>query len=264
MKVYIYPSKEHMAVAAADKAASVLKECIKAKGHAVFVAATGASQLAFLKALTARKDIAWERTIMFHLDEYIGLSENHPASFRHYLRTNLINKVRPGTVHLIQGDAPDPLEECLRLKMIVSQYQIDVAFVGIGENGHLAFNDPPADFEITEPYIVVELDYACRLQQVREGWFASLEEVPRKAITMSIKQILSSNVIIGIVPEARKGAAVKAALEGPLSPLCPASILRVHPNCHLFLDADSSNLLNIEQIKHDYEISLGGDPNEPK
>ncbi len=264
MNVYIYQSSTRMALAAADKAASVLKKCIKEKGKAVFVAATGTSQLAFLDALTARKDIPWPQTIMFHLDEYIGLNETHPASFRYYLRKNLIEKVCPGTVYLIQGDAPDPLEECYRLKRIISQYRIDVAFVGIGENGHLAFNDPPADFETTEPYIVVELDRACRLQQVREGWFSSLDDVPRRAITMSIKQILSSNVIIGVVPESRKAPAVKAALEGPLSPQCPASILQVHPDCHLFLDTDSSSLLDIEQLKCHYEVFLEGDAGEPE
>jgi glucosamine-6-phosphate deaminase len=259
MKIYIYSSEERMAAAAAEKAALALRSTVEAKGKAVFVAATGASQLQFLKALTSRKDIPWAKTIMFHLDEYIGLSDTHPASFRYYLRKHLVDIVHPGEVHFIRGDAEDPLAECRRLSQLITQYSVDVAFVGIGENCHLAFNDPPADFDTNQPFIVVNLDYACRFQQVREGWFSRIEDVPLKAITMSIKQILRASVIIGVVPEARKAQAVKNALEGPVSPHCPASILRTHGNCHLFLDKDSSSMLNIERLKYAYEVYLDGD-----
>jgi glucosamine-6-phosphate deaminase len=179
VEIQILETKERCGVAAADKAAELLKKAIAAKGGTCFIAATGASQFEFLKALTGESSIAWKRTTMFHLDEYIGLSGDHPASFRVYLRERLIDVVKPGEVHLIQGDTEDPYAECRRLSKLLSVERVDVAFVGIGENGHLAFNDPPADFETEEPYIVVQLNEACRKQQLGEGWFASLDEVPR-------------------------------------------------------------------------------------
>ena len=180
---------------------------------------------------------------MFHLDEYIGLPETHPASFRRYLKERLINKVHPGTVYLIQGDAKDPELECERLNKIISNMEVDVAFVGVGENGHLAFNDPPADFETEKPYIIVELDEVCRRQQLKEGWFKSLDEVPRRAISMSIKQIMKSKNIICIVPESRKAQAIKDCFEGEISPYHPASILRKHTNAFIFLDKDAAKFL---------------------
>ena len=232
---------------AAEQAARVLREAIAQKGVATFVAATGASQFEFLDFLTQRRDIDWSRTIMFHLDEYLGLPETHPASFRKYLQERLINKVYPGRVYLIQGDAPDPWSECRRLGALISRVEVDVAFVGIGENGHLAFNDPPADFTTADPYIVVELDEKCRNQQVKEGWFSSLEEVPQKAISMSIRQVMKAKNIICIVPEARKAEAVARALEGPISPECPASILRRHRSVYYYLDQESASLLTSER-----------------
>jgi len=244
MKINIFKSKEILGKTAAQKAAEILKEAINSKGEANFIAATGASQFEFLDHLTKMPSIDWSKTTMFHLDEYIGLPEDHPASFRRYLKERLINKVYPGRVFLIAGDAQNPEKECARLNGIISQYEIDVAFVGIGENGHLAFNDPPADFEIEAPYIIVELDAACRRQQLGEGWFQALEEVPRRAISMSVKQIMKSKNIICTVPDKRKAQAVKDCFAGEeISPQHPASILKKHDYCYIFLDEQSSMYL---------------------
>ena len=243
MRVQVLRSKGECGAAGADKAAEILRNAIAARGHANFIAATGASQFEFLKALTKQPGIDWKRTTMFHLDEYIGLPDDHPASFRRYLRERLIDRVHPGMVHFIQGDIQDPYAECGRLNGIISREQIDVAFVGIGENGHLAFNDPPADFETEDPYIVVELDEACRKQQWGEGWFPSIEEVPRRAISMSIQQIMKSQTILCTVPDKRKAKVMKQCLEGEVSPWHPAAILREHSNAYIYLDRDSASLL---------------------
>ena len=243
MEIQIFDTKERCGVAAADKAGEVLGKAIAAREHARFVAATGVSQFEFLKTLTGKGSIDWERTTMYHLDEYIGLSEDHPASFRRFLRERLIDSVHPGNVHLIQGDAEDPYAECRRLNALFPREGIDVAFLGIGENGHLAFNDPPADFATEEPYIVVELNEACRQQQLGEGWFATLEEVPRRAISMSIQQIMKARTIICTAPDKRKAEAVKQCLEGEISPDHPASILRRHPSVFMYLDRDSASML---------------------
>jgi len=180
---------------------------------------------------------------MFHLDEYIGLSITHPASFRKYLQERFISKVNLKNVYLINGEA-NPQQACEKLGELILQHPIDVALVGIGENGHLAFNDPRADFETEEPYIIVELDDACRQQQMNEGWFNSIDDVPQKAISMSIKQIMKSKNIICSVPDKRKAAAVKNCLENSVSNLCPASILQAHKNCIIYLDKDSASLLS--------------------
>lgn len=243
VKIEVLRTTEECGTTAATKAAEILKNAVAVKGHASFVAATGASQFEFLKALTKKTWIDWSKTTMYHLDEYIGLAADHPASFRRYLRERLIDHVHPGRVHLIQGDAEDPVAECARLNRIISGDTIDVAFVGIGENGHLAFNDPPADFNTEAPYIVVELDEASRRQQMGEGWFPSLEDVPKRAISMSIRQIMKSEAIVCTVPEKRKAQAVKQCLGGEVSPWCPASILREHSNVAIYLDRDSAFLL---------------------
>jgi len=241
MNINLFRTKEGMGMAAAQKAAEILKDAINKKGEAHFIAATGASQFEFLEQLIQLHSIDWSKTRMFHLDEYVGLPENHPASFRKYLKDRFISKTRPGQIYLIEGDAQDPKEECERLNRIISQKELDVAFVGIGENGHLAFNDPPADFETERPYIIVELDDACRKQQLGEGWFESLEDVPEKAISMSVKQIMKSKHIICTVPDKRKAQAVKDCFKGyKISPDCPASILKKHENCFIFLDEQSS------------------------
>lgn len=244
MLVKVFGTKREAAQAAAEEAAGILVSAIKKHGKAVFVAATGASQFEFLEALTSIKPIPWNKTVMFHLDEYIGLPEIHPASFRKYLKDRLVEKVRPGEVHFINGDAPDPVEECRRLNELIRDVDVHVAFVGIGENGHLAFNDPPANVDAEDPYIIVELADSCRQQQVGEGWFQRIEDVPQRAITMSIKQILKSQHIISVVPDKRKALAVKHALEGPISPHCPASYLRTHPSVYLFLDKEAASLLD--------------------
>jgi glucosamine-6-phosphate deaminase len=243
MQVSVLPTKMEMAEAAAAKAAELLRDAIARKGQAAFVAATGASQFEFLDCLTSAPDIDWSVTTMFHLDEYIGLSESHPASFRRYLRERLIERVNPGTVHLISGDAPDAQAECRRLNDLISEYEIDVSLVGIGENGHLAFNDPPADFDVKDPYIIVELDDECRRQQLGEGWFASLDEVPHRAVSMTVSQIMGSAAIVCTVPDERKAQAVHDCLTGEVTPIHPASILRCHDRCYLFLDAEAASLL---------------------
>jgi glucosamine-6-phosphate deaminase len=244
MQITVFSTTMEMAQAAAAKAADLLKDAIARQGYATFIAATGASQLEFLDALTSNPGIDWTRTTMFHLDEYIGLPETHPASFRRYLKERLISRVHPGSVYLIQGNAPDPQAECQRLNHLIAGRQVDVAFVGIGENGHLAFNDPPADFEVQSPYTVVELDEACRRQQMSEGWFGSLDKVPCRAISMSVKQIMRSLSIVCTVPDRRKSQAVYDCFTGEVTCLHPASILRQHNHAYVFLDADAASLLD--------------------
>ena len=243
MNIFKATNKRETSEAAAHAASTKLCKAITERGHASFIVATGASQFDFLDALTADKTIDWDNTTMFHLDEYIGIPETHPASFRKYLRERLVDIARPGTVHFLNGEADEPQAECERLNRIISQHQIDVAFVGIGENGHLAFNDPPADFETDDPYILVELDEPCRLQQVGEGWFTGLDEVPTQAISMSIRQIMKAQTIICTVPDERKAEAVRNCLHGEITPLHPASILQTHPDCSVFLDTGSASLL---------------------
>ncbi len=243
MEVRIFESRSELGLAAAERAAAVIAEAIAREGRARVIAATGASQFEFLAALTSTRGIAWPSVEMFHLDEYVGLSDTHPASFRLYLRERIVERVSPGAFHFLAGDAPDLQAECRRVGTLLQQTPIDVAFVGIGENGHLAFNDPPADFETEEPYLVVELDAACRRQQLGEGWFPSLDDVPRRAISMSIRQVLKARVILCVVPEARKARAVRDCLEGPVNPIHPASILQTHPHATVYLDRESAALL---------------------
>jgi len=249
MELKIFSSKKELGQAAANKAVEILHRAIETNGKATFIAATGASQFEFLDALTKNKSIDWSKTTMFHLDEYIGIPETHPASFRKYLKERLINKVHPGEVYLVNGSADDPEKECERLNKIISRYRVDVAFVGIGENGHLAFNDPPADFVTEKPYIVVNFDEKCRRQQLGEGWFKTFDDVPSRAISMSINQILKSENIICVVPDKRKAEAVKNCLEGKISSDVPASILRKHKNVYMYLDNDSASLLKKTTIK---------------
>lgn len=243
MRVEIYESKSEIADAAAVRAADIIRGAITERGEACVIAATGASQFEFLDGLTAKHDIEWQRVVFFHLDEYVGLPETHPASFRKYLRERIVERVHPAAFHFIEGDAPDPNAECRRLAGLISSRTVDAAFVGIGENGHLAFNDPPADFETEEPYIVVGLDEECRRQQVGEGWFASVEEVPSQAVSMSIREILRARNVICVVPDRRKAQAVRDCLELEVSPLRPASALRLHDAATVYLDTESASLL---------------------
>jgi glucosamine-6-phosphate deaminase len=249
MNIQVFDAKQELGSAAAQRAAAAIGEAIARAGEARVIAATGASQFEFLDALTATAGLDWGRVDMFHLDEYVGVSDRHPASFRLYLRERIVERVHPRSFEFLAGDVADPAAECRRVGMLIARAPIDVAFVGIGENGHLAFNDPPADFTTEEPYLVVELDQACRRQQLREGWFASLEDVPRRAISMSIRQILKAREILCIVPDARKAKAVSECLEGPVSPLHPSSILQSHPATTIYLDRDSAALLKREAGK---------------
>ena len=243
MNIFKANTKKETSEAAANAASAKLREAITINGHARFIVATGASQFDFLNTLTADTAIDWTKTTMFHLDEYIGISDSHPASFRKYLQERLVDIVQPATVHFLNGETDNPQSECDRLNEIISQHQIDVAFVGIGENGHLAFNDPPADFETEDPYIVVELDEACRLQQVGEGWFNGLDDVPTHAISMSICEIMKAKTIICTVPDERKAEAVQNCLQGEITPMHPASILQKHPDCTVYLDSGSASLI---------------------
>jgi len=243
MQIKTYADRLTMSQAAAEHAARAIRNAIEAHGRARIVAATGASQFDFLSALTVAEELDWRNVEMFHLDEYVGLPVDHPASFRKYLLERLINKTGITQYHLLEGehDAAKAADEVGRR---LAAAPIDVAFVGIGENGHLAFNDPPADFTTDRPYLIVTLDEACRRQQVGEGWFASVADVPAQAISMSVRQILKSREIIAVVPDARKAQAVKACVEGEITPTAPASILRTHAKITLYLDRDSAALLN--------------------
>ena len=243
MVIKIFDDKLALAKAAAERAAAALTKALEERKHARIIAATGASQFEFLEALTARRDIDWRNVEMFHLDEYIGLPADHPASFRKFLRERLIAKTGITQYHFLEVES-NPAGVAKEVGAEIGAAPIDVAFVGIGENGHLAFNDPPADFESEEPYLIVDLDEACRRQQVGEGWFADISQVPAQAISMSIRQILKAREILVIVPDARKAQAVKACFEGDITPLAPASILRRHPNAIVYLDRDSSALLS--------------------
>jgi glucosamine-6-phosphate deaminase len=243
MLLHIHPDRRAMSEAAARHAAASIGAAVRRNGKARIVVSTGASQLEFLAALTAVPDVPWPRVEMFHLDEYIGLPATHPASFRRYLREQLIDKVPIGTAHLLDID-DDPVEASRLTGQALLESPVDVAFVGIGENAHLAFNDPPADFDVTTPYIVVTMDEACRRQQVGEGWFGSVEDVPKTAVSMSIAQILKAREILVIVPDARKAEAVRATLESEIAPAVPASILRTHANVTVYLDEPAALLVD--------------------
>jgi glucosamine-6-phosphate deaminase len=242
VQIKTYVDREAMSRAAAGHAAHALRDAIGRQGDVRIIAATGASQLTFLERLTAAPGIDWTRVEMFHLDEYVGLPLEHPASFRKYLRERLIEKTGMTRYHLLDGEA-DAAAVADAAGREIAKAPIDVAFVGIGENGHLAFNDPPADFTTETPYIIVTLDDACRRQQAGEGWFASAADVPAEAISMSVRQILKARQILCVVPDARKAPAVKACVEGDISPMAPASILRTHANTTLYLDRESASLL---------------------
>jgi glucosamine-6-phosphate deaminase len=244
MNVEVFDTKSALGHAAAGDAAKIIQQAIAERNFAYLIAATGASQFEFLDALTVR-NIDWSKVVFFHLDEYVSLPETHPASFRKYLRERIIDRVHPREFHLIDGEATDAIEECRRVGNLISRHQIDAAFVGIGENGHIAFNDPPADFETEEPYIVVNLDERCRKQQVGEGWFAEVKEVPRRAISMSVQQIMKARNILCIVPDERKAEAVRMCVELEVSPLHPASMLQRHNNVTLYLDRQSSSRLAV-------------------
>ena len=242
MEINVSRTASELGKAAGVAAGKLIREAIKLNGNANIILATGTSQFETLRQLISEPDIDWGQVVMFHLDEYIGLPISHPASFRKYLVERFISKVPDlKAAHLINGEL-DPNAECKRLNNLIRQHPINVALVGIGENGHLAFNDPPADFDIEDPYIIVELDHDCRKQQFGEGWFKSIDDVPKQAISMSVKQILKSRSIICSVPDERKAIAVKNTLKSPITNLYPASILQSHVDCVIYLDKYSSAL----------------------
>lgn len=244
MDVKIMPDKVQMGKAAAAAGAVHIRRAIAERGAANIIVATGASQFEMLGALVQESGINWNRVTGFHLDEYVGLPISHPASFRGYLWQRFVSRLPLPLreFHFLDGEG-DPKTECGRVAEIIRQHPIDVAFVGIGENGHLAFNDPPADFDTENPYLVVQLDDACRRQQLGEGWFPTFDDVPQQAISMSVRQIMKSHAIICTVPDERKAEAVRNAVEGDVSPKVPASILQRHERCALYLDKPAASLL---------------------
>jgi glucosamine-6-phosphate deaminase len=244
MLLRIFSDKVSLGRAAAEQAAGAIRRAIAARDHARIVAATAASQLEFLDALTQAPGIDWAKVEAFHLDEYIGLPITHPGSFRKMLMELLVTKTGIPQYHLLEGDASDPAVVVRGVGQQLASAPIDIAFLGIGENGHIAFNDPPADFTIEDPYLIVNLDEACRRQQVGEAWFADISQVPKNAISMSVRQILKAREILAVVPDTRKAQAVKACFEGDVSPMAPASILRTHPNATVYLDRNSASLLS--------------------
>lgn len=242
MKTVIEKTKEDMGRVAADDAAKRICAAIAERGEARVILATGASQFAFIESLTTHAEIDWTKVHAFHLDEYVGIPDTHIASFRRYFKDRLLSKlpVQPKEFTFVCGDAADTAAECARLEAAIREKPVDLACIGIGENAHIAFNDPPADFETDAAFAVVELDEACRMQQVGEGWFPNLDSVPTHAFSMTVPQIMAANAILVIVPDARKADAVAAAVDGPLTNMCPSSILRRHRDCTLYLDMDAA------------------------
>ena len=244
MKIVRAQTRQDLGPRAASDGAALLRKTIAERGHAHIIVATGSSQFEMLEALAKEPDIRWDKVVAFHLDEYVGLEITHPASFRLYLWKRFVSHLPLplAAFHYVNAEL-DPKAECNRLGALIRQFPIDIAFIGIGENAHIAFNDPPADFETTEPYLVVNLDDACRQQQFGEGWFPTFADVPKKAISMSVRQIMLSRAIVCTVPDARKAQAVRESVEGPISPSTPASILQRHENITLYVDAAAASLL---------------------
>ncbi len=243
MPVHVFASNEALGARAAEDLAQILVQAIAARGSASAILATGNSQLSFMQALRALPGIEWEKIVVFHMDEYLGMTDQHPASFPKYIREKLTDHVQPKAFYPIRGDADDVEGELARYTALLEQYPADACVLGIGENGHLAFNDPPADFETSETIHVVDLDKKCRLQQVGEGHFATLDDVPTQALSLTVPALLKPPHVLAVVPEQRKAEAVRAALRGPVTPNCPASILRTKPHVTLYLDRESASLI---------------------
>jgi glucosamine-6-phosphate deaminase len=244
LDVRVFENLDDLAGTAAHHAAGAIARAVEANGVANVMFASGNSQLAFLDHLVARSDVEWGNVIAFHMDEYAGIPATHPASFQRYMRERIAARVGLREFHYIDGDAPDATAEADRYAAVLRDHPLALCCLGIGENGHLAFNDPPADFETEEPYLVVQLDERCRRQQVGEGWFATIDDVPKSAMSMSIKQILSARGIVCVVPERRKAEAVRASVQGPIDPMVPASILQRHSDVAIYLDRESASLLD--------------------
>ena len=260
MWLRVFQDKWALGKAAAEQAARAIRSAIARQGSCRIIAATAASQREFLESLTSEPNLDWKRVEVFHLDEYIGLPITHAGSFRKMLLEQLVRKAGVVKYHLLDGDAPDPAAVARTVGAELAATPVDIAFLGIGENGHIAFNDPPADFKTEEPYIIVALDEACREQQVGEAWFSDLSQVPKHALSMSVQQILKAREILAVVPDRRKAGAVKSCVEGDISPMVPASILRSHSNATLYLDTQSASLLGRglqESLERESQVAVG-------
>jgi glucosamine-6-phosphate deaminase len=244
LKVSVASSNGELGAEAAEMFASAVRSELQVRGEIAVILATGNSQLTFARAVVGRDDIDWSRITIFHMDEYAGMSEDHPASFRRWMQENLVQRVKPKAFHGVRGDREPVEEELKRYGDLLQELHPAICVMGIGENGHLAFNDPPADFETQELIRIVDLDEACRSQQVGEGHFPSLEQTPRQALSLTVHALLRPETVLVLTPELRKAPAVKAALQGPVTPSCPASILQTQPQAHLYLDEESSSLLD--------------------
>jgi glucosamine-6-phosphate deaminase len=248
MKVYVHNTHRNMARAAAEFGAGLIRDAVARRDRAVIILSTGMSQAVFLEELTAVTDVPWNKTTMFHLDDYIGLPVDHPASFDCYLRERFIDKVQPGEFHLVDGNAADPEAECARYAALMEREPVDVCFAGIGETAHLALNDPPADFDEPRTFRVIDVDRRSREQLAGEGWFDSWQSCPARAITISIERIMRCRTVVSVVGEARKARAIARTLGEPVGSDTPATVLRTHQDSHLFLDSDSSAILNNPEL----------------
>lgn len=246
LKITIAETSKDLGEAASERFAEQVNSALQEQEEIAVILATGNSQLDFVHALVLREDIDWSKISILHMDEYLGMPASHSASFRRWMHESLVEPVSPKAFYGVQGDAASIEEEIVRYSTLVRNLDPVITVMGIGENGHLAFNDPPADFETTEIMRLVELDEECRLQQVGEGHFASLEDTPRQALTLTVYALLRSSKVLVLTPEARKARAVKRSLEGPVTALCPASILQTQPHATLFLDRESASMLTIE------------------
>ncbi|HZQ48121.1 MAG TPA: glucosamine-6-phosphate deaminase [Verrucomicrobiae bacterium] len=244
LSVRVYASQADLSQDVARITQAYLRETLAAKGSAAAILATGNSQIKFLEELVRLGGVDWSKITLFHMDEYLGIDAGHKASFRHYMRERVECRVKPRAFHYLEGDALLPMDECDRYTQLLRAQTIDLCCLGVGENGHLAFNDPPvANFEDKHAVTIAKLDEQCRLQQVNEGHFANMGAVPQYALTLTIPMLCAAKKMLCIAPEKRKAQAVKAALQGPISTSCPASILRRQPHATMFLDADSTSLL---------------------
>lgn len=248
MEINVLKNPKELGKKAAEAAAQIINDSIKAKGTARIVLSTGASQFDTIHSLISQ-DIDWTKVEMFHLDEYINLSEDHPASFRKYLKERFVGKLPLKKAHFVNGEG-DVQQTIKELSEEINKEPIDLGLIGIGENAHIAFNDPPADFDTKEVFIVVDLDDKCKKQQVGEGWFASIDDVPKQAITMTVRQIMKCKVIISSVPYKVKANAIKQTLEQEISNDIPATMLKTHPDFKLFLEKESASLLNERLLKN--------------
>lgn len=248
MKVTVFESNEALGHAAAGDFAEIIKREVAEQGEAAAILATGNSQLSFVHALRERQDIPWDKVYVLHMDEYVGMSILHPASFRRFLKEKITDPFHPLITYGIEGDTTDIEGELARYTELLARHKPVVCVMGIGENGHLAFNDPPADFNTDKAIHVVTLDEVCRQQQVGEGHFASFDDVPTQAMSLTVPALLKPPHVMVLVPESRKATAVQAALEGPVSEDCPASILKTQAHVHVYLDPDSSAKLDLDSI----------------